>query len=267
MGKIRNRKPIDMMGFEFQTWKVTSKSEKKSSGNNTYWFCECTVCGNKKELCGTEIRLGRTGICKCQKQYTTQKKTGSLKSREYKPKDTGDMYFKTSLSDSSKIKNEIGNKYGKLLVTSFAYTKDSNAYWVCQCDCGKQTIARGNALRTGNIKSCGCQRSWKEQEIVSFLDNYEIEYIREYTFSDLRDQGLLRFDFAIFKNNKLVGLIEYQGSQHYDPNCPFAKDGLIQTHDDMKRRYCKIHNIPLLELNKNNNLEQDLLSWLNKIGE
>jgi hypothetical protein len=34
MGKIRNRKPIDMLGYEFQTWKVIAISDKKSSGNN-----------------------------------------------------------------------------------------------------------------------------------------------------------------------------------------------------------------------------------------
>ena len=262
MGKIRDRKPIDMMGFEFQTWKIIEKSEKKGSGNNAYWLCECVVCGKTKELCGTEIRLGRTGACKCQKQYKIQPKN-----REYKAKNTGDIYFKTPLSDSSKIKNEVGNKYGKLLVTSFAYTKNSNAYWNCQCDCGKQTIARGNALRTGSVKSCGCQRSWKEQEIASLLDRYEIEYIREYTFSDLRDQRLLRFDFAILKKGKLVGLVEYQGSQHYDLDGLYAKEGLVQMHDGMKRQYCKIHNIPLLELNKENCLEEDLLSWINMIGE
>lgn len=29
MGQIRNRKPIDMMGYEFQTWKVIALSNKK----------------------------------------------------------------------------------------------------------------------------------------------------------------------------------------------------------------------------------------------
>lgn len=253
MGRIKN-----MTGYEFQTWKVISLSDKKSSGNNVYWLCECQICGAQKELCGSEIRLNRTGICKCQKQQThkTESKAG--------PKVD---YYNTDVSNSSKIKNEIGNRYGKLLVLSFAYIKNSNAYWNCQCDCGRTTIARGNALRTGNICSCGCQVSRKEEEIAKILDKYGISYKREYTFPDLRDLGLLRFDFAIIQDNTLKGLIEYQGSQHYESNGLFSKDGLLQVHDSMKREYCKSHNISLLELNKNNNLEQDLLSWLNKIGE
>ena len=242
----------DMTGYEFQTWKVKSLSSKKSSGNNVYWLCECQSCGAQKELCGSEIRLNRTGMCKCQKQ------------QNQKPKD---KYYNAETSTSCKIKDEIGNRYGKLLVVSFAYTKNANAYWNCQCDCGKTTIVRGNALRTGSTCSCGCQTSRKEEEIVKILDKNCIKYKREYIFPDLKDSGFLRFDFAIMQNNTIRGLIEYQGSQHYETIGLFSKDGLLQTHDNMKREYCKLHNIPLLELNKENKLEQDILSWLNKIGE
>lgn len=251
MGKLRNRKPIDMLGYEFQTWKVIAISDKKSSGNNQYWLCECQKCGQQKELCGSEIRLSRTGACKCLKKKV----------------EVTQQYYLTEDSSSTKIKNEIGHKYGRLTVISFAYTKDSNAYWNCQCDCGKITIVRGNALRTGSILSCGCLVSRKEEEISVILNSNHIDYKRQFTFSDLRDKGLLRFDFAIFKDGVLLGLVEYQGSQHYELNDSFSNNGLLQLHDDMKKEYCQEHNIPLLELNKDNNLEKDLLFWLNQIGE
>lgn len=250
MGKIRNRKPIDMLGYEFQTWKVIGISDKKSSGNNQYWLCECQRCGQQKELCGSEIRLNRTGVCKC-----------------HKKKDNNEQYYTTEESTSAKIKDEVGHKYGKLTVISFAYTKNSNAYWNCQCECGKTTVARGNALRTNSILSCGCLVSRKEEEISIILDSNHIDYKRQFTFSDLRDKGLLRFDFAIFKEGVLLGLIEYQGSQHYELNASFSNNGLLQLHDDMKKEYCREHNISLLELNKDNDLEKDLLSWLNQISE
>lgn len=33
------------------------------------------------------------------------------------------------------------------------------AQWLCQCDCGsKPVIVRGDALKNGNVKSCGCSR-------------------------------------------------------------------------------------------------------------
>lgn len=56
--------------------------------------------------------------------------------------------------------NEIGNRYGKLVVLERDLKKSKkNAYWLCQCDCGKQTTVLGTKLRKGETKSCGCLRS------------------------------------------------------------------------------------------------------------
>lgn len=56
--------------------------------------------------------------------------------------------------------NEIGNKYGKLTVIARAQKpidkKSPGAYWLCKCECGNTTIARGADLRAGCINSCGC---------------------------------------------------------------------------------------------------------------
>jgi len=38
--------------------------------------------------------------------------------------------------------------------------KRKHAQWVCNCSCGRQVIMGGPALRSGDIRSCGCQR-WK----------------------------------------------------------------------------------------------------------
>ena len=57
------------------------------------------------------------------------------------------------------MKNEIGNRYGKLVVIERAIKPEGRpkgAYWLCQCDCGKQKIIRGADLRAGNVNSCGC---------------------------------------------------------------------------------------------------------------
>lgn len=52
------------------------------------------------------------------------------------------------------IKNQI---FGRLTVIEYSHTdKGGNAYWRCQCECGKQATVRGNSLRNGKIKSCGC---------------------------------------------------------------------------------------------------------------
>lgn len=53
--------------------------------------------------------------------------------------------------------NEIGNRYGRLLVLERAKNNHrGEAQWLCQCDCGNQVIVKGVSLRTGHTRSCGC---------------------------------------------------------------------------------------------------------------
>ena len=60
------------------------------------------------------------------------------------------------------IKNEVGEKYGRLTVLEYAGMNDRhNALFLCQCECGGQKIATGSGLRNGTIKSCGCLRKEK----------------------------------------------------------------------------------------------------------
>lgn len=56
-----------------------------------------------------------------------------------------------------------GRKFGRLTVICRAEEVE-NRYsirrpsWLCQCDCGNQTIVIGANLREGMTKSCGCLR-------------------------------------------------------------------------------------------------------------
>lgn len=55
------------------------------------------------------------------------------------------------------IKNEIGNLYGRLIVTEYkGLNKSNQAMWVCQCSCGEKVTVIGKLLRNGSTKSCGC---------------------------------------------------------------------------------------------------------------
>lgn len=51
----------------------------------------------------------------------------------------------------------VGQRFNKLTVIRY---QGSNAHnrreYECLCDCGNRKIVTGNALRTGNTKSCGC---------------------------------------------------------------------------------------------------------------
>lgn len=49
-----------------------------------------------------------------------------------------------------------GQRFGKLIVDNYAYTKNNRAYWNCTCDCGTHCVKMGKYLRNGDTKSCGC---------------------------------------------------------------------------------------------------------------
>lgn len=54
---------------------------------------------------------------------------------------------------------KVGKKYGALRVISRQPISGASQ-WLCQCDCGQQTVARGSNIKRGHTTSCGCRR-WK----------------------------------------------------------------------------------------------------------
>lgn len=59
-----------------------------------------------------------------------------------------------------KINNLEGQKFGRLRVLSFeGLNNHRKATWLCQCDCGKTSIAVGSSLLNGSHVSCGCYQS------------------------------------------------------------------------------------------------------------
>lgn len=51
-----------------------------------------------------------------------------------------------------------GQRFGKLTAIVRAGSIRNRPAWFCRCDCGKELIVDGNALRSGNTQSCGCSR-------------------------------------------------------------------------------------------------------------
>lgn len=58
-----------------------------------------------------------------------------------------------------------GQRFGRLTVIKKVQpylTPDKTCRktkWLCQCDCGKETVVIGDNLKCGMTKSCGCLRS------------------------------------------------------------------------------------------------------------
>lgn len=215
---------------------VIARAENDKEGR-AQWLCQCK-CGNQVTVRGKALRNGNTKSCGCyQKERAAQ-------------------------SNMDRVGSLVGKKFGKLTVIcengfiTHASGKRSRIYY-CECDCGNIVpAAQHQYLAYGDLTSCGCIRSKGEYQIEQLLKENNIKYVREYSFNDLVDDLPLRFDFAIFNENKLIGLIEFQGEQHYIPSNGFYNETLIE-YDKMKREYCKIHNIPLIEIKykKNYNLK------------
>ena len=96
------------------------------------------------------------------------------------------------------------------------------------------------------------KQSRGERTVEKYLSESNIHFKREYSFSDLRIEKKLRFDFAIFNDEKeLTALIEFDGRQHHEPVEVFGGlEGFKRTvySDKLKNEYCRKNGIPLLRL-------------------
>lgn len=68
--------------------------------------------------------------------------------------------------------------FGRLkVVCPHEKTSRNGRMWICICECGSETIARGKHLRAGRIKSCGC---WKTEQIVTKNRSHGLSKSRPY---------------------------------------------------------------------------------------
>lgn len=223
---------------------VIERAENDSEGR-ARWLCQCK-CGNQIVVRGKSLRSGNTKSCGCyQKERAAQ-------------------------SNMDRVENIIGKRFGKLVVLeevgfiTHPNGKRSRIY-NCQCDCGNICQVQHQYLTFGDTTSCGCIRSKGEFMTAQLLKEKGIIFKQEYTFKDLKDTDCLRFDFALFdKAEKLLGVIEFQGEQHFNKSNSFYKDIIIK-HDKMKVEYCKEKDIKLYYIIYSDNIEKKLEEILNDL--
>lgn len=194
-------------------------SYTKASDN---YLCECKVCGHKWTISGTHIIQGKTGCREC---YRKNKRL------------TNDEFIERL----SKITN--------LIIPLDEYF-DSNTKIKFKCKvCDHVWDAAPFSILSGN--GCPeCKYSSGEQKIKEVLNKYNISYIPQKTFNDLKGLGgkCLSYDFYLPQYNLLI---EFQGKQH---ECPIEYFGgeekfkIQQEHDKRKKEYTKLHKINLIEI-------------------
>lgn len=199
----------------------------------TYWNmnpprvkCKCE-CGNTVILRKNDVQHLHTQSCGC-----LQKERAS-KANE--------------VDHTGKISN-----YGIKVLNK--YKQNDLGQWIWECECGlcnKHFYDIPARVLNGHVRSCGClKQSSNEIFISKILDELNVQYVSQYKFDDCKsDKNYpLYFDFAIFKDDNLSCLIEYDGAQHFFSNDLFAGEkGFQETRkrDMIKDDYCKNNNITL----------------------
>lgn len=60
-------------------------------------------------------------------------------------------------TQTSRFQVLSGRRFGRLVVLEMVARRErGTSRWACACDCGKQSVARGDKLRNGQTRSCGC---------------------------------------------------------------------------------------------------------------
>lgn len=232
-------KALDLTNQVFGKLTALKRAEKRND-KYTRWVCQC-ACGNVVEVRTDYLTSKHTTSCGCVKK----------------------QYFGSPM----KILN---NRFGKLIPIKYDSIKGE---YLCQCDCGNTTYVLGYNLTNGNTSSCGCLKSKGELKINQILSEMNISYKTQYYFEDCRfpdTNRLAYFDYAIFENNQLKMLIEYDGIQH-ENGWGQEKESLkkIQAYDKYKDYYCLIHNIPLIRVSYKDfdKIDQEYLNKILEVNE
>ena len=155
--------------------------------------CKCD-CGNEHICAQADVVSGHTQSCGCLQSENTSM---------------------TNTKDWTGYVTESGVKF---LRQSYMNNK-GQWIWECECPlCGNSFYELPAKVNNGHTTSCGCRiQSFGENYVKTILESMNIEFQPQYTFDDCKNVYVLRFDFGIIYNGKLLGLIEYDGKQHFEP--------------------------------------------------
>ena len=214
---------------------------------HTWYRVKCS-CGKEETKRIDRIKSDINARCReCKKQL----RRGIIKDNEI------------DLTDKTYNNIKVIRKSSKKNIQGFS------SLWDCVCPfCGREFTTYSSNLRNNLVRSCGCLVSAGEKITQDFLNKHDIEYKKEYSFPELRSKKnkLLRFDFAIFKDNKIIALIEIDGRQHfeYKENWSSSKEDFEEAieRDKMKNIFCELKGIPLLRITYQQVFEEELIKFL-----
>lgn len=220
-------------GMRFGDWTVIERDyHPTSKQHSTFWFCKCGLCGNIYSVSRDSLVNGKSGCCNHCK---------SIKIRQ-------------AAVERGLTSWEKGQVFGFLTVIDRGTPKGNHTFLKCKCRCGNEVEVRLEHLkgqgRKGRTISCGCaSMSSGEIKIMQLLEQSNIDFKMQYRIADFSMSA--PFDFAIFQNEQLLGLIEFDGEQHFKAVDHWGGEAqleLQQERDQKKNKWCEENNIRLVRI-------------------
>lgn len=149
-----------------------------------------------------------------------------------------------------KQKDEIGNRYDRLLVLSYSGRKRTSSEWLCQCDCGNTVIVVGHKLRSGHTKSCSCLQ---KEKVLSNRLSHGMSKKPEYRSWQGIKERCYNPNNIEYKNYGARGIIM----------CDRWLTSFENFLSDMGLKPTKLHTID--RINYNLNYEPDNCRWADKM--
>lgn len=220
-------------GMKFGEWEVIKRDYYPTSKqHSTFWFCKCGLCNEVISVSRDSLVNGKSGCCnKCKGKKISKK-----------------------IIEMGQTSYSIGDKYGFLTIIGRGKMRGHHTYVKCQCKCGKELEVRLEHLKGqsshGRTISCGCAtQSSGEIKITQLLEQAQINFQSQYRIRDFNISA--PFDFALFNNGELLGLIEYDGEQHFKSIEIWGGEEALkiqQERDERKNQWCKDNNIRLVRI-------------------
>lgn len=154
---------------------------------------------------------------------------------------------KKRIKTIDEVNNILAETNRDLVCIDYAGRVKGESIFYCN-KCGRIWTTSFDKIKNDNNGCPYCNESKGELQICSILDNYNINYIRQYKFDNCRNKNPLPFDFAIFINNDLFCLIEYDGELHYKNIEKYNQLKITQKRDKIKTEYCNKNNIQLIRI-------------------
>lgn len=151
----------------------------------------------------------------------------------------------------------VGSEYNPMTEYLFAKTHIMMKHNVCNY---VYPVTPDQFLRERGCPKCSNAKNSKLSRAVEYwLEENELNFVREFKIEECRNEKVLPFDFAIFdKNNSLILIVEVDGEQHFKParfskdkNLMLKKFNEIQFRDNIKNKFCEDNAIPLLRIKYN----------------